>query len=53
MTIEQLKEEQNTHLRENVLKSETSHNLSTIVNPSILKLTEEQDTTGLHALGAS
>jgi hypothetical protein len=38
-------------LKELRFASFPSENLSTIVNPSILKVVEEEDTAGMHQLG--
>ncbi|KAI9258446.1 hypothetical protein EDC94DRAFT_635717 [Helicostylum pulchrum] len=51
--IEELKEEHNNFLCNNLLNqaASSSHSLSSIINPSILKLTEEEDRAGLHKVG--
>jgi hypothetical protein len=48
----QLKKEHTEYLVNNRFNGVTpSHTLSTIVNPSILKLLEEDDKAGMHLLG--
>ncbi|KAG1471181.1 hypothetical protein G6F56_002270 [Rhizopus delemar] len=50
--IAQLKKEYNAALVKNRFNPNApSNTLSTIVNPSILKLTEEEDKAGMHLLG--
>lgn len=51
--IEELKEEHNNFLCNSLLNqaASSSHSLSSIINPSILKLTEEEDKAGLNKLG--
>ncbi|GAA5809665.1 hypothetical protein MFLAVUS_003077 [Mucor flavus] len=51
--IEELTEEHKNLLCNNLLNQATSssHSLSSVINPSILKSTEEKDKAGLHKLG--
>ncbi|KAG1038176.1 hypothetical protein G6F43_012732 [Rhizopus delemar] len=52
LNFAQLKKEHTEYLVKNRFSGATpSTTLSTIVNPSILKLTEEDDKTGMHSLG--
>ncbi|KAG1489126.1 hypothetical protein G6F48_011629 [Rhizopus delemar] len=52
LNFSQLKKEHTEYLVKNRFSGATpSTTLSTIVNPSILKLTEEDDKTGMHSLG--
>ncbi|KAI9475540.1 MAG: hypothetical protein EXX96DRAFT_485762, partial [Benjaminiella poitrasii] len=50
-SISALKDEHTKKLKELRFASFPSENLSTIVNPSILKLVEEEDKAGMHELG--